>query len=577
MTDDEGQQRQRQQQKRARVTEDDAEEEKSQCDDDDNMEVSSPDVEPTKKGGPEKLPHKSSSATKSRHEQHRRRRHQHHHHQHKHRTTDEEMPAGGEEIEISSDDDKMASPTADDDDKPQLGTDIMPPSPEEVVITTTAVVVTDKKQQSAKTDDVVAAAVTLEDQLQLIRKNADIGAQAAVLIEQTKYEWAITSCRKELEGAVSEFKKASEAATSAKLIADEKEKLVSAAKSKLESANEESRLYNEQLQTCPICFNKYVTLVRVSYVCRHGICFDCLVKTITAIRRTSNGPVRCSPCVAITYKKALPNSSEAPPSLPESSPHPHCDIPVWAERVGGLLDPYLVLKGHPEGEPVSPTVSRFAEAQLKYFLYAAENTVNNYGSTSSLLTNCPKCKTFVVSFASQHVPSGRCPNPKCCALFCRLCGSDYDSEAECSSKQQQKSHVHVCAKQTAEGLETVLTTTTTTTTSSSLKKCGDGSGIPSSSQPTAISVCKKCPQCSTPVLHYRDHQCHRVKCAYCMAEFCYNCLQITESGVKTTSCTKNCNPSCDDTCGCPICQECTPGRPCSACSGCCPSCRPSNC
>eukprot|EP00808_Paulinella_micropora_P003652 g29504.t1 len=80
------------------------------------------------------------------------------------------------------------------------------------------------------------------------------------------------------------------------------------------------------------------------------------------------------------------------------------------------------------------------------------------------------------------------------------------------------------------------------------------------------STSKPCPNCSAPTSHYREHECHHIRpgtgCPSCHHHFCYVCLQ--SSGLSWVKrCT--CPVFCDQTCGCPICPDCKPGRPCSLC------------
>jgi hypothetical protein len=94
---------------------------------------------------------------------------------------------------------------------------------------------------------------------------------------------------------------------------------------------------------------------------------------------------------------------------------------------------------------------------------------------------------------------------------------------------------------------------------------------------------KKCPVCSVPVVHYIGHGCHMIYgCHVGMPEWCYVC-GVT---VSSHTCPNRCDLFCkyetkNDTngrlvvasnCGCPLCPDCKPMRPCDLCCGC-PMCK----
>lgn len=85
---------------------------------------------------------------------------------------------------------------------------------------------------------------------------------------------------------------------------------------------------------------------------------------------------------------------------------------------------------------------------------------------------------------------------------------------------------------------------------------------------------KPCPNCSTPIAHYKKHGCHHIKprggCPICHIHFCYVCLG---GGLDYwEGCPNGDSAFCDDDCDCPICPDCSPGFSCSACDGDCPAC-----
>lgn len=107
---------------------------------------------------------------------------------------------------------------------------------------------------------------------------------------------------------------------------------------------------------------------------------------------------------------------------------------------------------------------------------------------------------------------------------------------------------------------------------------------------------KCCPNCQMPVTHYHGHACHHIRgCPACGIHFCYRCLCteaenirlreersrcVCEEGRWGTFCSdedllKNivCSPfPHDGRCGCPICPDCRPNKPCGSCPGNCAVC-----
>lgn len=108
------------------------------------------------------------------------------------------------------------------------------------------------------------------------------------------------------------------------------------------------------------------------------------------------------------------------------------------------------------------------------------------------------------------------------------------------------------------------------------------------SQAEAIiaATTKQCPKCSFRISHYHGHACHHIRpgtgCLNCGHHFCYSCLR---DGTSCIRCRVYCSmenlqqnivqhpfPR-DKRCGCPICPDCRPRRPCAQCDGTCAVCR----
>ena len=83
------------------------------------------------------------------------------------------------------------------------------------------------------------------------------------------------------------------------------------------------------------------------------------------------------------------------------------------------------------------------------------------------------------------------------------------------------------------------------------------------------SMSKPCPNCTTPIAHYKGHGCHHIRpgggCPGCRNHFCYTCLATT--GLTWTGCPNGCSTFCSDDCDCPTCLDCEPGNPCGSCEG----------
>lgn len=93
---------------------------------------------------------------------------------------------------------------------------------------------------------------------------------------------------------------------------------------------------------------------------------------------------------------------------------------------------------------------------------------------------------------------------------------------------------------------------------------------------------KRCPNpaCGIQISHYQYHDCHHIKpgtgCPSCHKHFCYKCLTLgPDNGARWSGrCSAGCQLFCYDGCGCPICPDCKPRRPCNNCGGRCPACAP---
>mmetsp|Transcript_36824 Transcript_36824/g.84844 ORF Transcript_36824/g.84844 Transcript_36824/m.84844 type:complete len:454 (-) Transcript_36824:11-1372(-) len=108
---------------------------------------------------------------------------------------------------------------------------------------------------------------------------------------------------------------------------------------------------------------------------------------------------------------------------------------------------------------------------------------------------------------------------------------------------------------------------------------------------------KPCPNCGLQITHYHGHGCHHIApgnpggCPRCHQHFCYVCLRkhgapgVRRFHRRCTHTTSYCRsdrvqehisltPFPHDTrCGCPICPDCAPGKPCAQCHGTCVVCR----
>ena len=125
-----------------------------------------------------------------------------------------------------------------------------------------------------------------------------------------------------------------------------------------------------------------------------------------------------------------------------------------------------------------------------------------------------------------------------------------------------------------------------------------GSGDEDKSVALIKATSTPCPTCGVGETHFHGHACHHVRdgCSGCKVEYCCVCLQSADQNTKLRGrrdiclCPARMGPSVvnwstwckeedildhlklepyphDDRCGCRICLECRPGRPCGTCHG----------
>ena len=106
---------------------------------------------------------------------------------------------------------------------------------------------------------------------------------------------------------------------------------------------------------------------------------------------------------------------------------------------------------------------------------------------------------------------------------------------------------------------------------------------------------KGCPKCGQRVTHWHGHACHHIApgtgCPNCKTHFCYGCGTAGKSSNSYCASQPKCRTYCisdrdiknylvttsgypvDTRCGCGICSDCRPGKPCKFCSGSCVVCK----
>ena len=100
--------------------------------------------------------------------------------------------------------------------------------------------------------------------------------------------------------------------------------------------------------------------------------------------------------------------------------------------------------------------------------------------------------------------------------------------------------------------------------------------------PIILHTTKACPKCKFRQSHFHGHACHSVVCGSCHASRCYRCGNESCScgsshgyckeilGISDITDFLVLNPyPYDKRCGCAICFDCRPGKPCGTCTGSC--------
>jgi len=226
----------------------------------------------------------------------------------------------------------------------------------------------------------------------------------------------------------------------------------------------------------------------------------------------------CKSCMDSFVKVCLESNS-----FPVMCPFKSCNVPVDPRCVStslGVTECGIAL--------LPEHALRFNSLQLKY-------VASVHPSTVSETSSCPFCYIMVTGRPSPDVPMARCTNPFCSAEYCTNCGIAWHRGTDCRSRSIAESE--------------------------------------DASKSMIESLTKPCPRCSRRSEHFKDHSCHHLKCP-CGFEYCYSCLgPWSEHAVgKRLS---HCPMFCNDSCKCPVCCYCKPGKPCSLCSGNCPTCRQS--
>lgn len=104
----------------------------------------------------------------------------------------------------------------------------------------------------------------------------------------------------------------------------------------------------------------------------------------------------------------------------------------------------------------------------------------------------------------------------------------------------------------------------------------------------ANATTKPCPWCGERISHYHGHACHHIRpvtgCPRCGGHFCYCCgsqgkcrrcsLYCKEDNLEKYLVKTDKTPFLHDSrCGCLVCPDCSPGRPCPQCDGTCIVCK----
>ena len=76
-----------------------------------------------------------------------------------------------------------------------------------------------------------------------------------------------------------------------------------------------------------------------------------------------------------------------------------------------------------------------------------------------------------------------------------------------------------------------------------------------------VGTTRPCPHCHLRATHFRGHHCHHITCPNCRGRWCYSCGRAMAAGSHRCD-SPGCITYCSDSCTCPDCPDCAPGRPC---------------
>jgi hypothetical protein len=283
-----------------------------------------------------------------------------------------------------------------------------------------------------------------------------------------------------------------------------------------------------QSLTCCICSEEVTRTREMFYFrpCGHMTCVGCAVQLVRAALGDADGkfPFRCEPCRI----EALEQRTQPP-------------APVL---VDDLLSRLPALRTEVEAAGVAP-LSVEEVARFRRF-----NAVSLVPVNQRAYCPAPACGALLLvepgAATQAHAAGGalkRCA--VCSATFCLACSATpWHAGASCEA--------HAATQRGADAATAALIQGTT----------------------------RPCPGCGLRVTHYRGHACHHISpgrgCPQCGIHWCFRC-----GGATPTQVCRSCagHLFCDDTCTCPDCPVCRPGRPCTGAAGCdndgrCRVCRP---
>jgi hypothetical protein len=254
--------------------------------------------------------------------------------------------------------------------------------------------------------------------------------------------------------------------------------------------------------SCVVC--AVVGDVRLSSTCLHWLCVGCAGKNVTWFMDNAKFPARCPSCVSDDVADAVGSDSNLQRGMVESA-----------------LVRALVAREADSG--VSATVAdRFERMQTVYALDPA------------MRVECSACReVFLLADDAVRPLELECVNTACRRKFCSDCLQPHPGV---SCEQHQRSF----------------------------------HGNDDATHALLATQSKPCPQCGTRISHYHGHACHHIRpgggCpgrrsdgTACGAHFCYMCLTLRVDPHRNNC---RCPIFCTDTCGCPPCPDCRPGRPC---------------